>query len=276
VPRSPHDLRRRIPLLEGVDYTLSTTSQSLLALLTAAPALQAEHGHYVDNIKRYYDHIAANDLRVVECITDAKGDRSLPPSKQAEPDAYVHVVEPRDDGVVVRGAKLHITGAPLAHELVVMPTFRHQPAVGRRPVRAAAGDPPALQPGGGKARGAARRRRGAGRARHRLTRGGRPGRLRSRAGQPRWHQAACARRALRRPTYFVLVRNHEEGRVERSRMRGEGSDEWRREDLPPCRAAQRGCPRRRAGGAATHGTVRVSSGDFSDIRRIVRGLRRLT
>jgi 4-hydroxybutyryl-CoA dehydratase/vinylacetyl-CoA-Delta-isomerase len=122
VPRSPDDLRRRIPLLEGVDYTLSTTSQSLLALLTAAPALAAAHGHYVDNIKRYYDHITSNDLRVVECITDAKGDRSLSAAKQADPDAYVHVVERRDGGVVLRGAKLHITGAPLAHELVVMPT----------------------------------------------------------------------------------------------------------------------------------------------------------
>lgn len=127
VPRSPEDLRRRIPLLEGVDYTLSTTSQSLLALLTAAPALASEHPGYVENIKRYYDHITSNDLRVVECITDAKGDRSIAPSKQSDPDAYVHVVARRDGGVVVRGAKLHITGAPLAHELVVMPTKQMKP-----------------------------------------------------------------------------------------------------------------------------------------------------
>jgi 4-hydroxybutyryl-CoA dehydratase/vinylacetyl-CoA-Delta-isomerase len=122
VPRSPDDLRRRLPDLEGADLTLNTTSQSLLALMTAAPALADKHPRYVEAIHRYFEHIAGNDLRVVECITDAKGDRSLAPSKQADPDSYLHVIERRDDGVVIRGAKLHITGAPLAHEMVVMPT----------------------------------------------------------------------------------------------------------------------------------------------------------
>src|SRR5690606_23353402 len=46
------------------------------------------------------------------------------PSQQDDPDAYVRVVERRPDGVVIRGAKLHITGASLTHELFVMPTKR--------------------------------------------------------------------------------------------------------------------------------------------------------
>jgi 4-hydroxybutyryl-CoA dehydratase/vinylacetyl-CoA-Delta-isomerase len=122
VPRSADDLRSRLPDLEGADLTLNTTSQSLLALMTAAPALAEKHPRYIEAIHRYVRHVASNDLRVVECITDAKGDRSLAPSKQADPDSYLHVVQRRDDGVVIRGAKLHITGAPLAHEMVVMPT----------------------------------------------------------------------------------------------------------------------------------------------------------
>ena len=32
-------------------------------------------------------------------------------AQQADPDIYVHVVERRDDGIVVRGAKAHQTGA---------------------------------------------------------------------------------------------------------------------------------------------------------------------
>src|SRR5690606_26999893 len=36
-------------------------------------------------------------------------------------------VERRDDGIVVRGAKLHITAASLVHELVVMPTKGMKP-----------------------------------------------------------------------------------------------------------------------------------------------------
>jgi 4-hydroxybutyryl-CoA dehydratase/vinylacetyl-CoA-Delta-isomerase len=64
----------------------------------------------------------------VPCITDAKGDRALAPGQQDDPDLYVRVVERRDDGIVIRGAKLHITGAAVAHELIVMPTKRMKPA----------------------------------------------------------------------------------------------------------------------------------------------------
>lgn len=54
--------------------------------------------------------------------TDVKGDRSLRPHQQADPDLYLHVVEHRDDGIVVRGAKNHITAAAVAEELVILPT----------------------------------------------------------------------------------------------------------------------------------------------------------
>ncbi|MCH8205025.1 MAG: 4-hydroxyphenylacetate 3-hydroxylase, partial [Candidatus Hydrogenedentes bacterium] len=55
-------------------------------------------------------------------VTDPKGDRSRHPLKQDDPDLYLRVVERRGDGIVVRGAKLHITGAALVHELIVLPT----------------------------------------------------------------------------------------------------------------------------------------------------------
>jgi 4-hydroxybutyryl-CoA dehydratase/vinylacetyl-CoA-Delta-isomerase len=55
-------------------------------------------------------------------ITDAKGDRSRKAHEQDDPDLYVHIVDRSKEGIVVRGAKLHITAAALVHELVVMPT----------------------------------------------------------------------------------------------------------------------------------------------------------
>jgi 4-hydroxybutyryl-CoA dehydratase/vinylacetyl-CoA-Delta-isomerase len=55
-------------------------------------------------------------------MTDTKGDRSLPPHRQADPDSYLHVVEERNDGIVVNGAKAHQTGAVNSHEIIVMPT----------------------------------------------------------------------------------------------------------------------------------------------------------
>jgi len=55
-------------------------------------------------------------------MTDPKGDRRLRPSQQADPDLFVHIVERNSDGIMVRGAKLHQTGALNAHEIIVMPT----------------------------------------------------------------------------------------------------------------------------------------------------------
>ena len=39
----------------------------------------------------------------------------------------MHVVDRRSDGVVIRGAKLHISGASLCHDLLVMPTKAMKP-----------------------------------------------------------------------------------------------------------------------------------------------------
>jgi len=63
------------------------------------------------------------DWTVDGAMTDPKGDRGLSPSKQSDPDMYVHVVERRPDGIVVRGAKAHQTGAINSHWILVMPTI---------------------------------------------------------------------------------------------------------------------------------------------------------
>jgi 4-hydroxybutyryl-CoA dehydratase/vinylacetyl-CoA-Delta-isomerase len=54
-------------------------------------------------------------------MTDGKGDRSLRPHAQPNRDAYVRMAERRKDGIVLRGAKAIITGAPYMHHLLVMP-----------------------------------------------------------------------------------------------------------------------------------------------------------
>jgi 4-hydroxybutyryl-CoA dehydratase/vinylacetyl-CoA-Delta-isomerase len=55
-------------------------------------------------------------------MTDPKGDRSLSPGKQADPDLFTHVVERRSDGIIIRGAKAHMTGGVNSHEILIMPT----------------------------------------------------------------------------------------------------------------------------------------------------------
>ncbi|MBR1799507.1 MAG: 4-hydroxyphenylacetate 3-hydroxylase family protein [Bacteroidales bacterium] len=77
---------------------------------------------YHKRFVEYLKYVQDNDLTIDGAMTDPKGDRSLSPSKQADPDMYLHIVEIRPDGIVVRGAKAHQTGAVNSHEHLIMPT----------------------------------------------------------------------------------------------------------------------------------------------------------
>lgn len=77
---------------------------------------------YHARFRRYLAHVQEHDLVVDGAMTDPKGDPRLGPSQQADPDLFVHIAERRSEGIVVRGAKLHQTGALNSHEIIVMPT----------------------------------------------------------------------------------------------------------------------------------------------------------
>lgn len=77
---------------------------------------------YFERFKKWLIYIQEENLMVVGAMTDPKGNRSKGPADQPDPDQYVHVVEHRSDGIVIRGAKLHMTGAVNSHEILVMPT----------------------------------------------------------------------------------------------------------------------------------------------------------
>ena len=55
------------------------------------------------------------------------GDRGRRPADQDDPDLYLHVVERREGGIVVRGAKAHTSGSVVANELVVIPQRAMRP-----------------------------------------------------------------------------------------------------------------------------------------------------
>jgi len=76
---------------------------------------------YHARFRQYLEHVQQHDLVVDGAMTDPKGDRRLKPSQQADADLFVHVVDRRPDGIVVRGAKLHQTGALNSHEIILMP-----------------------------------------------------------------------------------------------------------------------------------------------------------
>jgi 4-hydroxybutyryl-CoA dehydratase/vinylacetyl-CoA-Delta-isomerase len=82
---------------------------------------------YHQRFEKFLRLMQEEDLTVDGAMTDVKGDRSLPPSQQPDPDAFVHVVEKRKDGIVVRGAKAHQTGCLNSHWVLVMPTMTMGP-----------------------------------------------------------------------------------------------------------------------------------------------------
>lgn len=127
IPTTVQDLRDVLEELLTWDMVTVTTSQGLLALLTAAARMRADLPVEAERIEKYFEFCKANDLRCVQAITDAKGNRKLSPSKQEDPDVYTRIVERRPDGIVIRGAKLHISSAAICHELVVMPTKMMKP-----------------------------------------------------------------------------------------------------------------------------------------------------
>ena len=126
-PRSVEELRERATIVHTMDLALAVTYGSLMTLLTAAPRLSGIDPVYKHRLAAYVDDATRCDIRIAECITDAKGNRTLPPSQQHDPDVYVRVVDRRSDGVVIRGAKLHISAASLVHDLMVMPTKAMKP-----------------------------------------------------------------------------------------------------------------------------------------------------
>lgn len=86
--------------------------------------IDAKYGtEYNKRFLKYLEYVQENDLTCDGAMTDPKGDRSLPPHRQADPDLFMHVVEEKKDGIVVRGAKAHQTGAVNSHEIIIMPTI---------------------------------------------------------------------------------------------------------------------------------------------------------
>ncbi|UCC44655.1 MAG: 4-hydroxyphenylacetate 3-hydroxylase [Candidatus Zixiibacteriota bacterium] len=75
------------------------------------------HGRLLEWLKQ----AQSRDITISGALTDAKGDRTKLPSQQADKDVYLHLVEKRDDGIVVKGAKLMICGVAAANEIFVLP-----------------------------------------------------------------------------------------------------------------------------------------------------------
>jgi 4-hydroxybutyryl-CoA dehydratase / vinylacetyl-CoA-Delta-isomerase len=130
VPGSAKELREQVELHETVDLLTHVTYASIMTLLTAADRIESTLPENAARIRAYVKDAQQRDIRITQCITDSKGDRSRRPAQQDDPDQYVRVIERRSDGIVIRGAKLHISAASMGHELMTIPTKSMKPDEG--------------------------------------------------------------------------------------------------------------------------------------------------
>ncbi len=97
------------------------TCDLLHAAWAASYEIDKNHNtNYHQQVTEIMKEVQKNDWIVGGGLVSPKGDRSKGPAEQADPDMYLHVVDKRADGIVVRGAKAHSTAAPYTDILCVI------------------------------------------------------------------------------------------------------------------------------------------------------------
>ena len=130
IHQSPQDLVKKVKMQRLLGQKTASCFQRCVGM-DAMNALYSTTFEIDEKYKtRYHEHfktfllrIQEEDLVVDGAMTDVKGDRSLRPTQQADPDLFLRVVERRTDGIVIKGAKAHQTGMVNSHEVIVMPTM---------------------------------------------------------------------------------------------------------------------------------------------------------
>ena len=129
LPQNPYDLMQKQKMIRMLTQRVGGCIQrcmghdaiNALSICTKEVDDKYEteyHRRFMDYLRDYQE----KDLTAACAQTDMKGDRIKRLSEQPDPDAYVHVVEKRDDGIVVRGARVSIIMAAYADEVIVIPT----------------------------------------------------------------------------------------------------------------------------------------------------------
>lgn len=130
VPRTGEDLRRRRAAIstwaEASNGFLGRTgdymNSALTALGTAERWFAQADPKFAENIRNYYEWARENDTLATHTLIPPQVNRSVSGSEQLGGQLSAHVVEERSNGVVVRGARMLATIAPIADELLVFPS----------------------------------------------------------------------------------------------------------------------------------------------------------
>lgn len=130
IHQSVDDLVKKVKMLRMISQKTGTCYQrcvgfdAMNATYSVTYEMDKKLGtNYHERFKEFLLHVQDTDIMVAGAMTDPKGDRSLRPSQQADLDLFVHVVSKDDKGIIIRGAKAHMTGMVNSHEMLIMPTM---------------------------------------------------------------------------------------------------------------------------------------------------------
>nr|WP_198602016.1 4-hydroxyphenylacetate 3-hydroxylase N-terminal domain-containing protein [Rhodococcus opacus] len=81
---------------------------------------------FADNVQRYFEYVRDNDLFMTHALITPQTDRSKSSAEQEEEFLHMGVVRETPEGLVVRGARMLATFAPMADEMVIynLPSLR--------------------------------------------------------------------------------------------------------------------------------------------------------
>jgi 4-hydroxyphenylacetate 3-monooxygenase len=129
-PRTQEDLRKRGRAMRHwaefsngmMGRTPDYLSSSLMAFAAAREYFGKSDPRFADNVENYYRHARDNDLCLTHTLINPQANRSVGPSGQADPFLPARVVEEKDGGIVIRGARMLATLGPIADEIEVFPS----------------------------------------------------------------------------------------------------------------------------------------------------------
>lgn len=128
IPQNQEDLIKKVKMLRVVGQITGTCFQrcvgmdGLITMYAITHDIDKKYGtNYHQRFKDFLIETQDKDLMTGGAMTDPKGNRSKRPHEQHDPDLFVRIVERRSDGIVIRGAKMHQTGAVNSHQLLIMP-----------------------------------------------------------------------------------------------------------------------------------------------------------
>jgi len=126
--KSPDDLLAKVRMLKYISqriggcYMRCTGMDAMNSIGIEAYNCDQKYGtQYWPRLVDFIKYIQKNDFVMFSGVTDVKGDRSMRPSQQKDPDLYLRIVDRNKEGIVIRGAKIHQTGSLCAHWGLVVP-----------------------------------------------------------------------------------------------------------------------------------------------------------